>query len=133
NRSWTGLGSGGWDSCGSAMFGSVRAHAGAEALIVTQRRRTHRMVEGSRLRLWHRNQSMTLHDAAHLRRIRGRIGGQLSADFAKIFRTKHARRQDTQAFRGSRAAVVEAVNDTATDEHRIAGPDFDYLAVDRPC
>src|SRR5260370_15351665 len=76
---------------------------------------------------------MTLHDGAQLCRVRRRVGGQLRTYFAEEFRTKQARREDAEASCGSCAAVVEPVNDTAPDEDRVAGPDFDHLAVDGEC
>jgi hypothetical protein len=76
---------------------------------------------------------MALHDGAHFCGVRRRVGGQLRAHFAEVFRTKHARCEDAQASCENRAAVVEPVNDTATDEDRVTGLDFDYLAVNGEC
>src|SRR6266849_719150 len=76
---------------------------------------------------------MTLHDGAQLCRVRRRVGGQLRTYFAEEFRTKHTRCENAEASRGSSAAVVEPVNDAATDEDCVTGPDFDHLAVDGEC
>src|SRR5438876_707047 len=58
--------------------------------------------------------------------------GQHVADLLEVGRAEDARRRDREELRVDAATILEPVDLTATNAHRLAGRDLTGLAVDRP-